>query len=145
MNTFADLGINNDILKGLSSLGFQEPTPVQAKVIPLMLERQVDMVSLAQTGTGKTAAFGLPLIQLTNKKERQTQGLILCPTRELCVQVARDLEAFSRHVEGIRILAVYGGASIENQIKALRKGVHIVIGTPGRTKDLIKRKKEIYE
>jgi len=98
MNTFADIGINNDILKGLSSLGFQEPTAVQAQIIPLMLEQQVDLVGLAQTGTGKTAAFGLPLIQLTNTKSRQTQGLVLCPTRELCVQVARDLEV-SRPIE----------------------------------------------
>ena len=102
MNTFADLGINSDILKGLISLGFKEPTPVQAQVIPLVLERQVDLVSLAQTGTGKTAAFGLPLIQLTNTKSKQTQGLVLCPTRELCVQVARDLEAFSRYVNGLK-------------------------------------------
>jgi ATP-dependent RNA helicase DeaD len=141
MNTFADIGINNDILKGLTSLGFQEPTPVQAQVIPLILERQVDLVSLAQTGTGKTAAFGLPLIQLTNTKSRQTQGLVLCPTRELCVQVTRDVEAFSRHVEGLRILAVYGGASIEQQIKALRKGIQIIVATPGRLNDLINRGK----
>ncbi|MCK5544041.1 MAG: DEAD/DEAH box helicase, partial [Desulfobulbaceae bacterium] len=141
MNTFADIGINNDILKGLSSLGFQEPTPVQAQVIPLMLERQVDLVSLAQTGTGKTAAFGLPLVQLTNTKSRQTQGLVLCPTRELCVQVARDLEAFSRHVAGLRVLAVYGGASIEQQINALRKGIQIIVATPGRLVDLINRGK----
>ena len=139
MNTFADIGINNDILKGLSSLGFQEPTPVQAQVIPLMLERQVDLVGLAQTGTGKTAAFGLPLIQLTNTKSRQTQRLVLCPTRELCVQVTKDLEAYSRHVKGLRILAVYGGASIEQQIKALRKGVQIIVATPGRLCDLINR------
>jgi ATP-dependent RNA helicase DeaD len=141
MNTFADIGINNDILKGLSSLGFQEPTPVQAQVILLMLQRQADLVSLAQTGTGKTAAFGLPLIQLTNTKSRKTQGLILCPTRELCVQVARDMEAFSRYVEGLRILAVYGGANIEPQIKALRKGVQVIVATPGRLNDLIKRRK----
>jgi len=141
MNTFADIGINKDILKGLTSLGFQEPTPVQAQVIPLMLERQVDLVSLAQTGTGKTAAFGLPLIQMTNTKSRQTQGLVLCPTRELCVQISRDLEAFSRHVEGLRILAVYGGASIGQQIKALRKGVQIIVATPGRLNDLINRGK----
>jgi ATP-dependent RNA helicase DeaD len=141
MKTFADIGINNDILKGLSALGFQEPTPVQAQVIPLMLERQVDMVSLAQTGTGKTAAFGLPLIQLANSKSMQTQGLILCPTRELCVQVARDLEAYSKHVEGLRILAIYGGASIEQQIKALRKGIQIIVATPGRLNDLINRGK----
>jgi len=141
MNTFADIGINNDVLKGLSSLGFHEPTPVQAQVIPLMLERQVDLVGLAQTGTGKTAAFGLPLIQLTDTNNRQTQGLVLCPTRELCVQVARDLEAFSRHVEGLRILAVYGGASIGLQIQALRKGIQIIVATPGRLNDLINRGK----
>ena len=141
MNTFADIGINKDILKGLTSLGFKEPTPVQAQIIPLMLERQVDLVGLAQTGTGKTAAFGLPLIQMTNTKNRQTQGLILCPTRELCVQVSGDLEAFSRHVEGLRILAVYGGASIEQQMKALRKGVQIIVATPGRLNDLIRRGK----
>ncbi|HUV49526.1 MAG TPA: DEAD/DEAH box helicase [Anaerolineae bacterium] len=141
MNTFAEIGISNDILKGLSSLGFQEPTPVQAQVIPLMLERQVDLISLAQTGTGKTAAFGVPLIQLTDIKNRQTQGLVLCPTRELCVQVARDLEAFSRYVEGLRILAVYGGASMDEQIKALRKGIQIIVATPGRLNDLINRGK----
>jgi len=141
MNTFAGIGINDDILKGLTSLGFQEPTPVQAQVIPLVLERQVDLVGLAQTGTGKTAAFGVPLIQMTNTKNRQTQGLVLCPTRELCVQVARDLEAFSRHVEGLRILAVYGGASIEQQIKALRNGVQLIVATPGRLNDLIRRGK----
>ncbi|MHA1879782.1 MAG: DEAD/DEAH box helicase [Candidatus Heimdallarchaeota archaeon] len=128
-------------MKGLTSLGFQEPTPVQAQIIPLMLERQVDLVGLAQTGTGKTAALGIPLIQRTNTKSRQTQGLVLCPTRELCVQVARDLEAYSRHVEGLRTLAVYGGASIEQQIKALRKGVQIIVATPGRLNDLIRRGK----
>jgi ATP-dependent RNA helicase DeaD len=141
MNTFVDIGINDNILKGLSSLGFQEPTPVQAQVIPLMLEQQVDLVGLAQTGTGKTAAFGLPLIQLTDAINRQTQGLVLCPTRELCVQVARDLEAYSRHVKGLRVLAVYGGASIELQMRALRKGIQIIVATPGRLKDLINRRK----
>ncbi|MEA1922918.1 MAG: DEAD/DEAH box helicase [Pseudomonadota bacterium] len=139
MKTFADIGINNCILKGLSSLGFEEPTPVQEQVIPLMLERQVDLVSLAQTGTGKTAAFGVPLIQLANAKSRKIQGLVLCPTRELCVQVARDIEAYSRHVKGLRTLAIYGGASIEQQIKALRKGVQIIVATPGRLNDLINR------
>ncbi|MBU0613680.1 DEAD/DEAH box helicase, partial [Patescibacteria group bacterium] len=141
MNTFAELGINNDILKALSALGFEEPTPIQAQVIPLMLDRQVDMVSLAQTGTGKTAAFGVPLIQLTNNKSRQTQGLILCPTRELCVQVSRDLGAFARYVEGLSILAVYGGASIDQQINALRNGIQIIVATPGRLNDLIRRRK----
>jgi len=139
MNKFADIGIHTDILKGLASLGFEEPTPVQSRVIPLMLERRTDLVSLAQTGTGKTAAFGLPLIQLVNKKNRQTQGLVLCPTRELCMQVARDLEAFSRYVDEVKILAVYGGAGIEQQIKALRKGIQIIVATPGRLNDLINR------
>ena len=141
MKTFADLGINSDILKGLSSLGFQDPTPIQEQVIPLMLEKQIDMVSLAQTGTGKTAAFGVPLVQLTNTKSKQTQGLVLCPTRELCVQVARDIEAFSKNVEGLRVLAVYGGARIDQQITALRRGVQIVVATPGRLNDLINRGK----
>ncbi|MFN2366778.1 MAG: DEAD/DEAH box helicase, partial [Desulfurivibrionaceae bacterium] len=139
MNNFAKLGINDDLLKGLTDLGFTEPTPVQARVIPLVLERPIDLVSLAQTGTGKTGAFGLPLIQLTDSGSRKTQGLVLCPTRELCMQVARDLEGFARHVEGLRVLAVYGGASIEPQIKALRKGVQIIVATPGRLNDLINR------
>lgn len=141
MNTFADIGIRHDIIKGLSALGFVEPTPVQAEVIPLMLERQVDLVSLAQTGTGKTAAFGLPLIQLVNPKSRQTQGLILCPTRELCMQVSRDLASFARFVEGVQVLAVYGGTSIEPQIKALRRGVQVIVATPGRLNDLLNRGK----
>ncbi|MEN8143289.1 MAG: DEAD/DEAH box helicase, partial [Thermodesulfobacteriota bacterium] len=138
-NTFADFGINNDLLKALTALGFEEPTPVQAQVIPVMLEQQGDLVALAQTGTGKTAAFGLPLIQLINTEEKQTQGLILCPTRELCMQVTRDLEAYGRHVAGLKILAVYGGASIEQQIKVLRRGVQIIVATPGRLNDLIRR------
>ncbi|MBU0483464.1 MAG: DEAD/DEAH box helicase [Proteobacteria bacterium] len=141
MNAFTALGINDDLLKGLSTLGFEEPTPVQVQVIPLMLEKQVDLVSLAQTGTGKTAAFGLPLIQLTDTKNHKTQGLILCPTRELCVQVAKDLESFAKHVAGLRILAVYGGASIEQQISALRRGIQIIVATPGRLNDLIRRRR----
>lgn len=139
MKTFADMGIMGEILQGLVSLGFQEPTPVQEKVIPLMLENKGDLVSLAQTGTGKTAAFGIPLIQLTDRKKRSTQGLVLCPTRELCMQVAADLEAFARYVKDVRVHAVYGGASIEGQIRALRKGVHIIVATPGRLNDLIRR------
>ena len=120
-------------------MGFEKPTPVQEQVIPLMLQQQVDLVSLAQTGTGKTAAFGLPLIQLTNAKNKQTQCLVLCPTRELCVQVSRDLEDYAKYVDKMRILAVYGGANIEPQIRSLRKGVQIVVATPGRLNDLIKR------
>lgn len=141
MNTFAEIGINKDILKSLSALGFEKPTPIQEQVIPLMLEKKADMVSLAQTGTGKTAAFGLPLIQLTNTNNKQTQGLVLCPTRELCVQVARDMENFSSHVKGLKILAIYGGTSIDQQIRSLRKGVHVIVATPGRLNDLINRGK----
>ncbi len=139
MNSFVELGINDDVIKALLSLGFEEPTPVQAQVIPLMLEQQVDLVSLAQTGTGKTAAFGIPLIQLTNSKSRKTQSLILCPTRELCVQVAGDLARFSKFTKGLNVLPIYGGSSIDQQIRSLRKGVQIIVATPGRLNDLIRR------
>lgn len=137
--TFADIGINAQLLKGLDRLGFTEPTPVQAQIIPLMLEQERDMVGLAQTGTGKTAAFGLPMIQLINSGSKKTQGLILCPTRELCRQVASDLTDYSRFVSGLRVLAIYGGASMEQQIRELRRGVHIIVATPGRLKDLLSR------
>ena len=135
MSTFAELGISSEIISALSDLGFEEPTPIQAQAIPLILKKHADIVSLAQTGTGKTAAFGLPLIQLTNPKSRATQGLVLCPTRELCMQVARDLESFAKHLDGIRVLAVYGGASIEQQVRELRKGAQIIVATPGRLRE----------
>jgi ATP-dependent RNA helicase DeaD len=140
MQAFEKLGINDEILKGLSKLGFTEPTPVQEEVIPRMLEKQMDLVSLAQTGTGKTAAFGIPLIQLIDHKKKYTQGLVLCPTRELCMQVARDLEAYAKYIPGLKILSVYGGARIDQQIRSLQKGVQIVVATPGRLKDLLRRK-----
>ncbi len=140
MEAFEKLGINDEILKGLSSLGFTEPTPVQKEVIPRMLEKQTDLVCLAQTGTGKTAAFGIPLIQLINPKKKHTQGLVLCPTRELCMQVARDIDAYSKHISGLKILSVYGGSPIDQQIRSLRKGVQIVVATPGRLKDLLNRR-----
>ncbi len=139
MDIFADIGVNDDLLKGLSALGFTKPTPVQEKVIPLMLKDHADMVSLAQTGTGKTAAFGLPLLQLVNTGSKKTQSLVLCPTRELCVQVTRDIQAFAKYISGVRILAIYGGSSIVDQMRALRRGVHIIVATPGRLNDLIKR------
>jgi ATP-dependent RNA helicase DeaD len=141
MTTFTDLGLNDELLQALDALGFTEPTPVQVKVIPLMLEQEIDIVSLAQTGTGKTAAFGLPLIHLIDSKDKRTQGLILCPTRELCMQVSRDLESFSRFTPGIKVLAIYGGASIDQQMRELRKGVQIIVATPGRLRDLIRRGK----
>ncbi|MCF6186720.1 MAG: DEAD/DEAH box helicase [Desulfobulbaceae bacterium] len=139
MKTFVELGINDDILKSLLSLGFEDPTPVQSQVIPLMLEQQVDLVALAQTGTGKTAAFGIPLIQLTDSRSRKTQSLILCPTRELCMQVAGDLDSFSKGIRDLKVLPIYGGSSIDQQIRALRKGVQIIVATPGRLNDLIRR------
>lgn len=141
MKTFTDLGMTRDLLQALDALGFTEPTPVQRQVIPVVLEKEADLVALAQTGTGKTAAFGLPLIQRINVKNRKTQGLILCPTRELCVQVARDLQNFARYVSGLQVLPIYGGTSIYDQIKILRKGVQIIVATPGRLNDLIKRGK----
>jgi ATP-dependent RNA helicase DeaD len=139
MSTFAELGISSEIISALSDLGFQEPTPIQAQAIPLILKEHADIVSLAQTGTGKTAAFGLPLIQLTDPKSRATQGLILCPTRELCMQVAKDLESFAKYIDNIRILAVYGGASIVQQMRDLRRGAQIIVATPGRLRDMIQR------
>jgi ATP-dependent RNA helicase DeaD len=140
MSTFADLGISSEIISALSDLGFTEPTPIQEQAIPLILKNHADIVSLAQTGTGKTAAFGLPLVQLIDPKSRQTQGLVLCPTRELCMQVSRDLESFSRHIQGVNIVAIYGGASIEQQMRELRRGAQIIVATPGRLRDMLRRK-----
>jgi ATP-dependent RNA helicase DeaD len=139
MTQFSEIGINDDILQGLTALGFDIPTPVQEQIIPTLLAKRTDLVGLAQTGTGKTAAFAIPLIQRSDSSRRQTQALVLCPTRELCVQVARDITALSRFVKGLKVLAVYGGASIEHQIKSLRRGIHIVVATPGRLHDLIRR------
>ena len=141
MNTFTDTGLHAQILNAIKDMGFVEPTPIQEKTIPHLMSSDQDLIASAQTGTGKTGAFGLPSIHLTNIEDRRTQTLVLCPTRELCVQIARDLTDFSKYINGINILAVYGGAGIEPQIKALKRGAQIVIGTPGRTLDLIKRKK----
>ncbi|MBU0908706.1 MAG: DEAD/DEAH box helicase, partial [Proteobacteria bacterium] len=138
MTTFAELGVQDNILRGIHALGFTDPTLVQEQVIPIVLNRQADLVGLAQTGTGKTAAFGIPLIQLTDISRRQTQALVLCPTRELCVQVARDIGDLSKYVSGLHVVAVYGGASIDGQIKALRSGAQIIVATPGRLHDLIR-------
>ncbi|NQT77487.1 MAG: DEAD/DEAH box helicase [Bacteroidetes bacterium] len=145
MNTFAEMGLADGLLKAVRELGFETPTPIQDKTIPHLLSSDQDLIAFAQTGTGKTAAFGLPAIQLTNVEDKRTQTLILCPTRELCMQITKDLKSYSKHIKGINIVAVYGGSSIETQIKALNRGAHIVVGTPGRTKDLIKRKKLLPE
>jgi len=139
MKTFAEFEINTDIMKGLDGLGFSVMTPVQEKIIPIVLNRQTDLVGLAQTGTGKTAAFGIPLIQLTDTRLKRTQALVLCPTRELCVQVAGDLNLMGRYVQKLKIVPVYGGASIVSQTEELRKGAQVVVATPGRLHDLIRR------
>ena len=141
MNTFADTGLNSELLNAVKELGFETPTPIQAKTIPHILSSDQDLLASAQTGTGKTAAFGLPAIHLTNINDKSTQTLVLCPTRELCLQIASDLSNFSKYIKGISIVPVYGGVSIEGQIRALNKEAQIVIATPGRAKDLINRKK----
>lgn len=138
--TFEELGLNEELVKAVAEMGFQFPTPVQEKAIPTLLKTEKDLVALAQTGTGKTAAFGLPLIQLVDKGQREVQSLILCPTRELAMQIENDLATYAKYVKGLKTLAVYGGTDIYPQIRALKSGVHIVVGTPGRVLDLIRRK-----
>lgn len=137
--TFEELGVRDDLLRGISELGFETPMPVQEKVIPRLLEGDRDLVALAQTGTGKTAAFGLPLIQRIDASISIPQALVLAPTRELCLQIAGDLADFAKYVPDLEILPVYGGSSIESQIRALRRGVQIIVATPGRLIDLINR------
>jgi len=139
MINFEEMGFTPGILKAIQELGFEQPMPVQEKVIPLMLGDETDIIALAQTGTGKTAAFGLPLVQATDTGINSTQALILCPTRELCMQITGDLTDYARFTGKLNILAVYGGASIENQMRGLKKGVHIIVATPGRLIDLIGR------
>ena len=137
--TFEELGVNGPLCRAIAELGFENPMPVQEKVIPHLLEKEGDVVALAQTGTGKTAAFGLPVIQRTDVDKVVPQALILSPTRELCLQIASDLADFSKYIPGLRVLPVYGGSSIESQIRSLRQGVQIIVATPGRLIDLIKR------
>jgi ATP-dependent RNA helicase DeaD len=140
MINFEEMGFTPGVLKAIQELGFEQPMPVQEKVIPLMLGDECDIIALAQTGTGKTAAFGLPLVQATDTETNSTQALILCPTRELCMQITGDLSDYSRYTGKLNILAVYGGASIDNQIRGLKKGAHIIVATPGRLIDLIGRR-----
>ena len=140
MKTFEELGVSPEIRKAIEEMGYENPMPVQEEVIPYLLGEGNDVVALAQTGTGKTAAFGLPLIQKINVKNRVPQALILCPTRELCLQIAGDLNDYSKYIDGLKVLPVYGGSSIESQIRMLKTGVHIIVATPGRLIDLIERK-----
>ena len=140
MNAFEALGLNEQLVKAITDLGFETPTSIQEKAIPVLLSGTTDFIGLAQTGTGKTAAFGFPLLQLIDGDQRHPQALIVCPTRELCLQITNDLETYKKHSKNIYTEAVYGGASIMMQIRNLKKGVHIVIATPGRLIDLIERK-----
>lgn len=140
MNPFQNLGIADDLLQGIAALGFETPTPVQEAVIPVALEGDTDIIALANTGTGKTAAFGLPVLQRIDPKERSVQALIMCPTRELCVQVASDLENYSQFAHQYKVVAIYGGAGIEGQIRQVKAGAQIVVATPGRLMDMMARK-----
>ena len=139
MKTFEELGVAPELLRAIHEMGFENPMPIQEMVIPHLLKEEGDVVGLAQTGTGKTAAFGLPVLQRIDPESDAAQALIIAPTRELCLQIAGDLADFSKYQDGIRILPVYGGSSIESQIRALRKGVQVIVATPGRLIDLIKR------
>jgi ATP-dependent RNA helicase DeaD len=140
MHTFQELGLKEQLLESIQALGFSTPTPIQQQAIPILLEGTRDFIGLAQTGTGKTAAFGLPLLQLLDQEAMHPQALVICPTRELCLQITSDLAKFEGKRTRIRVTAVYGGASITQQIRDLKRGTHIVVATPGRLIDLIERK-----
>ena len=139
MTPFESLGLNTSLLSAISDLGFESPSEVQEKAIPILLEDETDLVALAQTGTGKTAAFGFPLLQKIDSQSRTTQGLILSPTRELCLQITNEMQLYSKYEKGVNIVAIYGGASITEQAKQIKRGAQIVVATPGRMKDMIKR------
>ncbi|MEM7370560.1 MAG: DEAD/DEAH box helicase [Bacteroidota bacterium] len=141
MISFRELELKEEILTAVDDLGFFHPTPIQEKAIPHVLDTKEDLIASAQTGTGKTAAFGLPVLNQIDTESRHVQSLILCPTRELCLQISKDLKTYAKYLEKVHIVAVYGGTSIDTQIKELNRGAQIVVGTPGRTLDLIKRKK----
>lgn len=139
--TFKDLGLREELNKAVESLGFVNPMPIQEQAIPTILYNDVNLIALAQTGTGKTAAFGLPILNRIDMEQEHTQAVIICPTRELCIQIANDLKKFAQYIKDLRIVPVYGGASIEVQIKELKRTTHIVVATPGRLNDLLLRKK----
>lgn len=139
MNTFEQLGLNELLLQAIKDLGFENPSEVQEKAIPLLLQQETDIVALAQTGTGKTAAFGFPLIQKLNPDDRSTQALILSPTRELCLQITNEIKQYSKYVKGLHTVAVYGGASINEQAREVKRGAQIIVATPGRMQDMINR------
>ncbi|MDR0681130.1 MAG: DEAD/DEAH box helicase [Dysgonamonadaceae bacterium] len=140
MKTFEELGVAPNIRRAIIEMGYESPMPVQEEVIPYLLGNENEVIALAQTGTGKTAAFGLPILQQIHVNNVQPQAVVLCPTRELCLQIADDLNDYSKYIEKLKVLPVYGGSSIESQIRSLHRGVHIIVATPGRLIDLIKRK-----
>src|SRR5947209_8227170 len=140
MATFEELGLQENLLKAVGELGFTQPTPIQEKAIPVLLSGTKDLIGLAQTGTGKTAAFGLPLLQLIETNKKFPQALIVCTTRELCLQIVNEMEQFKKYMSFINVVAVYGGSSISMQIRDIKRGVQIVVATPGRLIDLIERK-----
>ncbi len=140
MTSFQSLGLSSTYLQAIQDLGFESPSEVQEQCIPILLNQNTDLVALAQTGTGKTAAFGFPMLQLINTKDKSTQGLILSPTRELCLQITNELKLYSKYNEGMNIVAVYGGASITDQASKINRGAQIIVATPGRMKDMINRK-----
>ncbi|WP_142783529.1 DEAD/DEAH box helicase [Changchengzhania lutea] len=140
MNTFQDLGLNENLLRAITDLGFEKPSEVQDKAIPILLESETDLVALAQTGTGKTAAFGFPMLQKIDIASRTTQGLILSPTRELCLQITNEMKQYGKYCKGLNVVAVYGGASITDQAREIKRGAQIIVATPGRMKDMISRR-----
>lgn len=140
MNPFNELGIRSDIVNAITELGFEKPTPIQESAIPVLLSGSNDFVGLAQTGTGKTAAFGLPLLELIDYNKNFPQALILCPTRELCLQISNDVKNYAKNLSNVNVVAVYGGANIVNQLRDIKRGVQIVVATPGRMKDILNRK-----
>ena len=139
MNPFLELGIREEVVKAISEIGFEKPSEIQEKAIPVLLTGSDDFVGLAQTGTGKTAAFGLPLLEQLDFSQKHPQALVLCPTRELCLQIAKDLEKFAKYIDNVHVVAVYGGANISDQLRQIRRGVQIVVATPGRMLDIIGR------
>lgn len=139
MNPFLELGIRHEIVNAITEMGFEKPSPIQEKAIPVLLTGNDDFVGLAQTGTGKTAAFGLPLLEQIDPSQKHPQALVLCPTRELCLQISKDLEKFAKYIDDVHVVAVYGGAHIGDQLRQIRRGVQIVVATPGRMLDIIGR------
>ena len=140
MSTFQDLGLNDDLLQAITDLGFEKPSEVQEKAIPILLESETDLVALAQTGTGKTAAFGFPMLEKIDISSRTTQGLILSPTRELCLQITNEMKLYGKYCKGLNVVAVYGGSSITDQARDIKRGAQIIVATPGRMKDMINRR-----